>query len=514
MPSARRYRAPCRPISRRLWTWRALTLAALLAAAALRAAPLLTNRFHPDEALYASFARRIASGQDPLLAGVLVDKPPLPFYLSALSLLLVGPTEFGARLPSYYAGVVSVALAAALGRRLYGARAGLLAAALLAVSPFAILFSVTAFIDPLLVAAGLWALWAAAGGRWRAAALALAVAFAVKQTALLYTPLVLALAVWRLPAGAGVRAAGQALVKAGAPLLVGLALTAGLVFAWDAARHPAIGFWTQGYADNMPGRWVRANEVLPRARAWLDWLHYLTASTALNLVLVVGLPLLLINQSRLATRAALADRILTGYLLLYLGAYWLLAFNVWDRYLLPILPLALLLLARVIVTAAEGLARWLARLRPAWPARRWVTAAVIAGLAVATASPAWAATRSLFPVGGDHGAYDGLDGAAAFLRGLPDGTVLYDHWLSWEWGFYLYGGPVYVAWLPAPATLATDLRAFGSDSARYLAVPAWESEAEWRASAAQAGYAFEPVYTAYRRDGPVTLRVYRLVATP
>lgn len=500
--------------ARRAGRWLAAALALLLAAAALRAAPLLDNRFHPDEALYASFARRIAAGHDPLLAGVLVDKPPLPFYLSALSLWLVGPTELAARLPSYYASVVSVALAAALGRRLYGWRSGLLAGLLLAASPFAILFAVTAFIDPLLTAAGLWALWAAAGGRWKAAAVALAVAFAVKQTALLYAPLVLALALWRLPPGATLRAAARALARAAAPLLAGLTLTAGLVFAWDTARQPPIGFWTQGYADNMPGRWVRANEVAPRARAWLDLLQYLTAAPALNLLLAVGLPLRLLAGARTATRAALADRLLAGYGLLYLGAYWLLAFNVWDRYLLPIVPLALLLLARVIGAAADWLARVVAKARPAWPARRLVTASVAAGLALTLAAPAGTAVRSGYPIGGDHGAYDGLDGAAAYLNALPEGTVVYDHWLSWEWGFYLYGGPVYVAWLPAPAALATDLRAFGAQSPRYLAVPAWESEAEWRAAAGEAGYVFALVHTAYRRDGAVTLRVYRLEAAP
>ncbi len=510
MPSAR----PHRPRAGRAALWLALNVAWLLLAAGLRAAPLLDNRFHPDEALYASFARRIASSQDPLLAGVLVDKPPLPFYLSALSLLLVGPTELGARLPSYYASMVSVALAAVLGRRLFGARTGLLAAALLAVSPFAILFAVTAFIDPLLLAAGLWALAAAARGHWKATAVALALAFAIKQTALVYVPLALALALCRLPAGATVNAAVRAVARAAWPILAGLALTAGLVFAWDAARHPAIGFWTQGYADNMPGRWVRANEVLPRARAWLDLLHYMTASPALNGVLVVGLPLLLLAEARSGTRTALADRILAGYLALYLGAYWLLAFNVWDRYLLPVLPLALLLLARVLVTAAHGLAQAITRWRPAWPARAGVMLGLTAALALTAAAPAWAAARSGYPIGGDHGAYDGLDGAAAYLNALPEGTVLYDHWLSWEWGFYLYGGPVYVAWLPTPAALATDLRAFGAASARYLAVPTWEPETEWRAAAAQAGYDFELVYTAYRRDGAVTVQVYRLEAAP
>jgi 4-amino-4-deoxy-L-arabinose transferase-like glycosyltransferase len=505
---------PARLSPLRAWTWQGPLLVTLLAAAALRATPLLDNRFHPDEALYASFARRIVSNQDPLLAGVLVDKPPLAFYLSALNMVVAGPTELGARLPSYFASVISVALIAALGRRLHGARAGLVAAALLAASPFAILFAITAFIDPLLVAAGLWALWAAAGGRWRTAAVALALAFAVKQTALLYLPLLLALALARLPHGAGPKGAARALAQAGGPLVLGLALAAGLVFAWDTARHPTVGFWTQGYSDNVPGRWVRANEVVPRARAWLDLLGYLTASPALNAVFITGVPLLL-ARARAGTRAALLDRLWAAYLLVYLAAYWLLAFNVWDRYLLPILPIALLLLARVIVLGAQGIAGNLAKWRPAW---RWTKVGVPVGLTLAlimaTVAPAWAATRSAYPIGGDHGAYDGLDGAAAFLNALPAGTVLYDHWLSWEWGFYLYGGPVYVAWLPAPAALAGDLGAFGTASPRYLAVPAWEPDAEWRAAAAEARFAFDLVYTAQRRDGALSMRVYRLEPAP
>ena len=120
------------------------------------------------------------------------------------------------------------------------------------------------------------------------------------------------------------------------------------------------------------------------------------------------------------------------------------------------------------------------------------------------------AAHSVYPIGGDHGAYDGIDGAAQFLRARPAGTVLYDHWLSWEWSYYLYDGPVYVAWFPAPAALAVDLESFGQSSPRYLAVPAWEAVGEVRAAAAEAGYEFTPVYTAYRRDGAATLTIYEL----
>jgi hypothetical protein len=124
--------------------------------------------------------------------------------------------------------------------------------------------------------------------------------------------------------------------------------------------------------------------------------------------------------------------------------------------------------------------------------------------------PALLAARSAYPIGGDHGPYDGIDAAADFLRTVPEGSVLYDHWLSWQWNYYLFDGPTYVAWIPSPQALADDLKAFGSASPRYLAVPSWESDAEMRNAAAAAGYDFEQVFVASRRDGTPSIAVYAL----
>jgi 4-amino-4-deoxy-L-arabinose transferase-like glycosyltransferase len=406
--------------------------------------------------------------------------------------------------------VVSVALLFALGRRLYGQRTAWLAAGLLALSPLAILFSITLFIDPLLTASVLWALWAASRARWRSLAAALATGFAIKQTALLFAPLALGLALAGLPGVATPRQAARRLWWASRPLIMALLISAGLVFGWDAARHAGIGFWTQGYADNMPGRLVRANEVLPRAQAWIGLLHYVTASTPLNLLLAAGLPMALIAEiwRKAARRAALIDVLLSGFALLYLAAYWLLAFNVWDRYLLPLAPLLALLLARVLLIAAATIVR----IVPGRPA--WLRPAAHLGLAGALALAAWgparAAADSAYPVGGDHGAYDGIDEAATYVRGMPAGSVLYDHWLSWQWDFYLFGSPVYVAWFPSPQGLTTDLKAFGRRSPRFLVVPSWEGDAELRAAAAEAGFTFVERHTTYRRDGTASFHVYAL----
>jgi 4-amino-4-deoxy-L-arabinose transferase-like glycosyltransferase len=490
-------------------------LGAVLAATLFRGLPLLENRFHPDEALYAFFGRLIASGRDGLLAQAVVDKPPLPLYLLAGSFSLLGGSEFAARLPTFFASVVSVALVYALGRRLYGRRAAGLAAWFLALSPFAVLFSITLFFDPLLTAFGLWGLWMAAAGRPRLAGLAFALCFATKQTAVFYLPLALALGLLRLPAGAGRRLALGQLRRLAVPLAAGLLVATLVVFGWDAVRREfgaSIGFWQQGFSDNMPDRLIRSGEVLLRAAAWLDLLSYGTASPLLNWLLVFGMLALLAAGHRSPSRAALADWILAGYLLAYLGAYWLLAFNVWDRYLVPVLPILGLLLARVVELAVDRLRRWLGRLRPE---NDWRLPAIIRRLMPFTACllllpSTLIAARSGYPIGGDHGAYTGLDDTASYLNALPSGTVLYDFWLSWQWNYYLFDGQVYVAWMPSPEALAADLRAFGRASPRYLVVPSWESGVEVAAAAGQAGFRLEVVHESFRPDGSRAFVMYHL----
>jgi hypothetical protein len=395
----------------------------------------------------------------------------------------------------------------------------------------------------------LWALAAAARQRWGALAAALAVGFAVKQTTLLFVPLALALALLRLPARATPRTALAAWWAATRRVLPALALTTLFIFAWDAARQYSIGFWSQGYADNMPGRLVRANELVPRARAWLDLLHYATASRPLNVIAVAGIAGLLLTAAH-SRRAPLADGLLAAFVAAYLGAYWLLAFNVWDRYLLPLLPLVFLLVARGLLwlgrLGADAIARTsLQKAPPSLPGKacppggrstpsrasgrreaegrarglgpRATRAgelgypALLVAVALALLPGSFAATRSAYPIGGDHGAYDGVDDAARYLANLPAGTVLYDHWLSWQWNYYLYDAPVYVAWMPTPEAFAADLAAFGTTSPRYLAVPSWEQDAELRAAGVAAGYDFVPRHTSFRRDGSLSLTIYELV---
>jgi mannosyltransferase len=85
--------------------------------------------------------------------------PPLHTCLMYGWAWLCGTSELALRLPSVMLGVGSVFMIFCLGRSLYDARTGLLAAALLAVSPYHISYSQEARSYSLLVFLSLWSCW-------------------------------------------------------------------------------------------------------------------------------------------------------------------------------------------------------------------------------------------------------------------------------------------------------------------------------------------------------------------
>lgn len=486
-----------------------LIITLLLLALLFRARPLTLNRFHADEALYGHYAQRIASGRDPLLHDIAVDKPPLVFYLAAASLAQLGPqhggeplkAEFALRLPALFASLVAVALVYPLGRALYSHSAGLWAALLLALSPFAIQFSPTLFLDPLIVTLLLAAFLAAHHQRWALTGLLLGLAFATKQTALLYAPLAVSIGllsprfVWTWPTA---RHAAFALTLG---FLPPLALTLG----WDLLRAPDRDFWSLGVDQNLPRRLIRSTELLPRLRAWWAAGQYLIGDGLATTLALLTLPVLAIRAlTGPRTRSALVTLFLLGYVLAYLALYTFFAFATFDRYLLGLAPLLALLIGATIAQVTN----WPAPHPRAAPV---ITAVLLAGLLLPSAI---AASRTAYPIGGDHGGHDGLDAVSAYLDAVPTGSVVYDYWLSWPLRFYLYDAPVLVIWQPGPAALATDLQAFGRTTSRYMVVPAWAPFNEFEHAIGQTGYTTELVFTATGRTAAPTFYVYQFTPTP
>ncbi|HYS33229.1 MAG TPA: glycosyltransferase family 39 protein, partial [Streptosporangiaceae bacterium] len=187
--------------SHRAGTLRARMIAAL--AVAMVAAPAVTLRlwhinalgFNSDEAVYAGQGAAIAGA--PQLSDLfpVFRAHPLLFQLATSLLYRVKVSDFSPRLLAVAFGLATVAVGYALGARVYGRRAGVITALLLAVMPYFVVVNRQALLDGPMAffsVLGLWfmARFAAESRRWLlyAAGASLGLAFISKETAIVLLP--------------------------------------------------------------------------------------------------------------------------------------------------------------------------------------------------------------------------------------------------------------------------------------------------------------------------------------
>lgn len=467
---------------------------------------------HHDEALYGSWAQLIAGGRDPFLLTAWVDKPPLVLYIAAAALRLGGVSEQALRVPGVIASLATLTAVYGLARRLYGDDTALLASALWACAPFAILFAPTIFTDPWLTLWLVVAVWAAVAGRSCWAGIALGLAVASKQQGALAAPLAATLLLAG-PAPADCKAGcnrplGAAWARFGLGL-AGFLLVFLPVVYWDSLRwsnRPS--FWDRSLTT-YGGLGVTPVALWPaRAADWGRIAAYLfgaAAPTGLMLGLA-GLAAWRDGRRRFAVKAL--SLFVVGYVALHVGG----AFQPWDRYLLPLLPF-------VCILAARGAALiWREALWPAAPPlwRIAVRGAVSGGLALILAWGAWLGAGARLPVGSDHGAYVGFDRVAAFLRSQDAHAVIYQRWLGWHFDFYLFDAPQERRWWGAGWKLADDAaQTAHGDPGReqWVVLPGWRDAAagEARLALASRGLTLAEALRVYRGDGSRAFTVYRIV---
>jgi len=528
------------------WTLAAVLLLIVGLAVVAPLSPMASNRFHHDEAVYSAWALDIASGRDIMVSGSPVDKPPLFMYIEALSFLLFGATETSARLPSLVAHVTSVLLIYQLGRHLYRRGTGLLAAFLWAASPFAILFAATALTDSLMVMFVLAACLAAVRRRegWAGALLGLAVM--TKQQGILFLPLI---------AGLGRYSTRNAWKR----FVLGLAWMVCLALIWDVARGRRPGFLEQSLLS-YGSLSVPLDSAWQRLIRFVGWLQYATASRSLNYVLIIGVAMLLLGDGlilflrhcrptgigKVILRAFCSgdtvegsgaetghapqkkgdvvyhDMVIGGFLLLFLVGHALVGFQVWDRYMLGAVPLLIFLLARVVTLPWNVLHKcgtWLAPKEvvpsgscPVCNRKPWLSTAyivVVLALLSSTLTSIQDAATSRFPIGGDHGAYDGIDQLVAYFKTVPENTTFYHRWLGPHWRFYLWGSPYDFRMWTSPDDLAAQASA-RPGARRYIVFPSWRSATEARLALKRQGLVLHEVFRTLRRDGSVSFIVYRI----
>lgn len=447
------------------------------------------ERFHSDEAFFMTFARDAAVKGDWLLSGSL-DKPPLSIYLSALSMTAVGQTadaagvlqldvyagEFAGKLPNVMLALLLTALMTRLAWQRYrDLRSAFFAGLLSATSPYVAAYGASAFTDMSLLFCALAAFYMAGSGRWAAAGLALGLAFWGKQQAIFATVFVALLLLVKERAGP------REWLRFALPL--GAAFLA--LLAWDAAR-PEASIFLQAAANNAP------DQLLAPPAAWLARL----AQLLLAAFWLPGPPvvaLLLLASAALAAykrRGLLkSDRNLIAALCLYLVIHAVFGFNLYDRFLLLLLPLLILPVARGLAALSETYAR----LKP----RLVILAAVLLG-AVGVFS-------SQTPVILDRTAYSGIDELADFLKAKPVATVIYDRWLGWQLDYYL--GTWHDkrrVYHPMPDALVADALSLDERGARYFASPLELPYERWVDALHDAGFA---VSVEYRSEGYIAFRL-------
>ncbi len=520
--------------------WPALML--LFAGVLLRGLLLDQPGLHPDEALYASWALRIADGSDPALLDVYVDKPPLLLYLLAGIFRLAGfdgqaplnPERLilAGRLAALLASSTSLVLLWLIARRVYEPRIALGALALFALSPLAVRLSPTLFTDAWL---GLWLLlgiWAALGRQAWLAGIACGLAYATKQQALLFVPLLLAIPLlnrrWPVvPISSQVLASRRLAWR----WLNGFAIVAVAVLWWDSLRWQ----WMPSYWDRsaqtyggvtlaldagLTQRLAKWGELLGYSFGWPLWL----ALAALILWAVS------VTLARRATRRrgtdlpscdtevrrsipvagssipCWFDRLMWVFIASYLLLHIATNLAPWDRYLLPLLPLLSLLLARGAFWAWDAIAE--PSVQPSGRAG-WTRSVLSAGLAFGLLYGGYMAGFARLPLG-DGGAFDGVQQVAAHVRSAePSNAILYHHWLGWHYSFYLYDAPVEMRWWQDPADLARKAAA-NADQRQLVAFPAGRGQEDLRAALAVGGLDLRPVLAAADARGALSVTLYSI----
>jgi 4-amino-4-deoxy-L-arabinose transferase-like glycosyltransferase len=476
-------------------------------AAVLRLSLIAANRFHGDEALYSHWGLLIASGKDVFLRyGVIVDKPPVFLYTLALFFKIFGHNETAARLPNILASLGSIVFLYHIALELAGRRVALLSALFLALSPFDIQFAPTAFTDPFMVGLVL-ASCLLALKRWPVlAGLAAGLAVMTKPTGVFFLPLIVFFAA--LPCGKRWLSKRLGIVMLG--LAAGFLAVCLAVVCWDVViRVNCVNFLTASAARYGGLRVVPLERIVPRLRAWLGQSQYLTGSTVLNGLLVAFVPLLLIYDlwKRRVRSGWLLDWAFAAFFLYFVAVHTLLSFSVWDRYILGLAPVVSLLMARVVLVPFDALIdRSGERL---WRKLAYFTALGVF-LAAVLLHPTRTALRYDYPVGGDHGAFQGINVVADYFKANAEpGSVVFHKWLAWHYSFYMFDQPLEYYWYPDHAFVLDTSRRLPSLH-KYVVFPSWTSSDELRTVLHDGGWELNEQYVTYRPDGTLSFTIYRI----
>lgn len=421
--------------------------------------------FRDDEAVYGTWALHLLN-EDPLFLTVWPDKPPIFIWLISASIWLLGADEVSVRGVNVAASVLTVPVVSATAYRLWGRWEMAASALVFALNPFAIAFAPTGYTDPVLVLCGSMALYFAVTVRPFWAGIWLALAIMTKQQGLLYAPLIFGM-LWIEPAT--VSASRTVSRRKWLWFLFGSALIVlPLVFIdslrWSIAPSP----WDLSIRNYGDLAFVPVSDWWSRTWAWLEILWHFVGSITGWVVLAIALIVSLFQWIKDVTArpwASLSTILLLGWTTGFLLVHITTSVQIWDRYLLPLLPIVALCIGRLWARLFEGKRRWL------------VYGLSLLSVAILMQS-GWHAARGQIPIGGDHGDLDGLHEAMAWLQTEQgdEPYIIYHHSLGSQLRFYLYEevqqGQAELRWYPH-ATYLFDNAVKAPHRRKFLLQPDW-----------------------------------------
>jgi len=230
--------------------------------------------------------------------------------------------------------------------------------------------------------------------------------------------------------------------------------------------------WSRQFSNFGGLRLAWSWELFGRLNAWAYlWEISLGNWFIIGLVLV-SVFILGYRAFREGDEAGAHDLLLILFICSYLVLHWILAVPVWDRYLLPLLPFVAILLARGCSMIYRGIEHFLNRSFGAKTANvKAIVPTLFFLLFLVIYWPAvFEAHEGIRPIGGQPVSDQGAWQIAEYLSDEPYGTVLYDHWYSWQWQYHLLDKKVFVSWFPYPEALVEDLQVFGNSPGRRLII--------------------------------------------
>jgi len=525
------------------WPWLLVGLVFLAGLFILRFLPAGQTRFAVDEAHHSGWALLIAHG-DPFMRTIAADKPPQLYYLVAASFKLFGDSEVAARLPNTILGVLLLLPLWGLARRLYPAQPGvaLLTCGLFAFSPLAQIYAPTVFTDPLMAFWLVVCAWLVTARRWFWAGIALGLAICGKQQALFFLPFPVFLAGLALlwDSSFKLKILFRKLLRVVSQVVAGTALPVLVVFLFDKWRGQtsSLAYGAALNGDKLglaaPTAWVSR-----LGNWWERVLQYFFIPNPFGLLLLAllviysgwvirqliqarfYLPIKLRKQDPAEGFGRLTDLALIAGIIVVLAWHTAMTFPVWDRYLLPMVPFAALLVARALVWVAGLLLPRFKRFN-----------LKLAGIALVTFAlmvvPLAQAESDQLPLGGDylafsgrgpgaHHAYDGIEQLATFFKNnAPPGSVVFHEEMDWHFSYYLFGLPIQIPSNHSqPLDPAVVAKAANGPTPAYVVFADWQKASYERLSKglAVSHLWLEEAYDVYPGNGErLSFAVYRVTS--